>query len=306
MTKTSTTILFFGSGPVAARSLELLAKNFEIEAVVTKPKPAGHHGDFPVISLAEKLGLKTFTVLNKQELSALFASKPVKSQLGVVIDFGIIIAQDVIDYFPLGIVNSHFSLLPQWRGADPISFAILSGQPKTGVSLMVIDAGLDTGKLITQKVLPISPTDTTPSLTDKLIILSNNLLADYLPRYISGEIKPHAQPHPTRASHSRKLTKEDGLIEWSKPAEQLEREIRAFIDWPKSYTRLGGKEVIITGARAESREQRADGEKLGEVIVEDKQLLVQTGDGLLVIEKLKPAGKAEMSAQAFLAGYKIN
>src|SRR5689334_6869060 len=109
-------IVFFGSGPVAAKSLELLAKDFSIEAVVTKPLPAHHKAIFPVLASAKKLGIHTLTPSNKRELSALFAERPVKSRLGVVIDYGIIIGQDVIDYFPLGIVNSHFSLLTRWRG----------------------------------------------------------------------------------------------------------------------------------------------------------------------------------------------
>src|SRR5215203_4291228 len=131
-------IVFFGSGPVAARSLELLAQNFEIEAVVTKPQPAHHKQPFPVLVVAKNLGLRIFTPSGRSELSELFSKRPVASQLGVVIDYGFIVNQDVIDYFPLGIVNSHFSLLPRWRGADPISFSILSGDAETGVSLMLI------------------------------------------------------------------------------------------------------------------------------------------------------------------------
>lgn len=123
-----TSLIFFGSGPVAAKSLQLLAKEFEIEAVITKPKPEHHRGDFPVEALANKLGLKLFYASTRSELTELFKSKPFSSQLGLVIDYGVIIGQDAIDYFRLGVVNSHFSLLPQWRGADPITFAILSGQ----------------------------------------------------------------------------------------------------------------------------------------------------------------------------------
>lgn len=291
-------LVFFGSGPVAAASLEKLARQFTIEAVITKPQPAHHRAPFPVLEVAKKLSLKTLTPSNKQELSALFATKPVTSRLGVVIDYGFIINQDVIDYFPLGIINSHFSLLPEWRGADPISFAILSGQPKTGVSLMVIDAGLDTGKLIAYKSLPIAPDDTTPSLTDKLVDLSAALLTEYVPRYERGEVQPKQQPHPDRATYSRKLTKEDGVIDWQKPAEQIEREIRAFIEWPKSRTIIAGREVIVTKASV-IKETLAP----GVAKVENKQLIVGTGNESLLIERLKPAGKQEMTTEAFLAGY---
>lgn len=313
MTKTLKTTLpsgnslvFFGSGPVAAEALEKLAKNFEIEAVITKPKPPHHRSSFPVLDVAEKLGLKVMTVTDKTSLSELFRSRPVNSQIGVVIDFGIIISQDVIDYFPLGIVNSHFSLLPQWRGADPISFTILNGDAKTGVSLMVIDAGLDTGKLITQKVLKIEDDDTTPSLTKKLIELSDDLLRSYLPKYITGDIKPHNQPHPNRVTHSRKLTKEDGVIDWSKDAAQIEREIRAFADWPKSRTNLADIEVIVTQSHVDMDTEPQDDCKPGKAWVENKQIKVQACDRPIIIDRLKPAGKAEMSAEAFLNGYKIS
>lgn len=291
-------LVFFGSGPVAAASLKKLSSHFTIEAVVTKPQPAHHREPFPVLALAEELGLRTLTPGSKQELSELFATKPVKSKLGVVIDYGFIINQDVIDSFPLGIVNSHFSLLPEWRGADPISFAILSGQPKTGVSLMVIDAGLDTGNLITYKSLAIKPDDTTPTLTEALVELSSELLIEHLPRYASGEITPKQQPHPDRATYSRKLTKEDGVIDWHKPATQIEREIRAFIEWPKSRTIIAGREVIVTKASVVA-------EKLapGVASAENKQLVIGCGEDALSIERLKPAGKPEMTVEAFLAGY---
>src|SRR5690606_13053936 len=121
-------VVFFGSGPVAAKSLENMLPDFEIVAVVTKPKPAHHRGNFPVINVAENNNLPLYRVTNKQELTELIRTKPFKSEVAILIDFGIIVSQEVIDYFPKGIINSHFSLLPEWRGADPITFAILSGQ----------------------------------------------------------------------------------------------------------------------------------------------------------------------------------
>ena len=299
-------IVFFGSGPVAAASLELLVQNFEVEAVVTKPQPPHHKDPFPVLELAEKLGLKVFTPFGKKELSALFATSPVKSRLGVVIDYGFIINQDVIDYFPLGIVNSHFSLLPEWRGADPITFSILSGQKQTGISLMLINDKMDEGPLLAQATYDIEENETTPSLTEQLIDLSNQTLQHVLPPYLRGEIKPASQEAasiatPKEPTYSRKLTKEDGVIDWRKPAELIEREIRAFIDWPKSRTTLGGVDVIITKAHMQAE---AMGNQPGEIVVRGKDLIVGTGAGSLAIDRLKPAGKKEMTAEAFLAGYR--
>lgn len=306
MSQKSKTVIFFGSGPVAAKSLELLVRHTPVEAVVTKPRPAHHRGDVPVLRVAEKIGLPVYTPTNKQALSELFAQKPVSSELGIVIDYGIIIAQDVIDYFPLGIINSHFSLLPEWRGADPISYAILSGQKKTGVSLMLISAGMDEGPILAYGEFELSPTATTPMLTDDLIGLSDGLLSYEIPRHFAGETKPVEQleaaatiGYPTTPTYSHKLRKEDGIINWDKPAEQLEREIRAYQDWPKSRTKLGDIDVVITSAVVSS-EQIGD---TGNITVSGNELLVTCGTGSLKIVTLIPAGKKEMPAQAFLAGY---
>jgi len=290
MKNTSKTLVFFGSGPVAAKSLEFLAVHFEIEAVVSKAVPPHHKGTAPVEELVAKLGLPILFASDKNELNELIWSHHFKSTIGVVIDYGVIMSQAVIDSFEHGIINSHFSLLPQWRGADPITFSILSGQPKTGVSLMVIDEGLDTGKLIGQKSLHISPDETTPTLTDKLIALSNQMLADYLPRYRSGEIIPKQQPHPTRATYSRKLTKADGIIDPAKPAEQLEREVRAYQGWPKSRTEIAGNPVIITKAHVSAQSKTP--------------LDIVCGDGvyLSIDELIAPSGRT-MNAAAFLNGY---
>ena len=304
MKQTSETVVFFGSGPVAAASLELLARDFLVEAVITKPKPAHHRGEFPVIDMANHLGLKLFTVASKAELSALIATKPFTSKLGVLIDFGIIVAQDTIDYFEKGIVNSHFSLLPEWRGADPITFSILSGQKMTGVSLMLLVEAMDEGPLLAQAAYDISPTATASSLTSGLIELSSQLLNKIIPLYLLDETDTKDQASVTLApdatpTYSRKLTKEDGRIDWNKPATQLDREVRGFEQWPKSFTRLGDIDVVITKAHA--IEGNA---KPSEVIVEGLLLSIGCGEGLLVIDELKPSGKQAMNSSAFLAGYR--
>lgn len=303
MKKMSKTIVFFGSGPVAAASLRLLARDFEVEAVVTKPRPPHHKHPFPVLALAEELGLKTLTANNTDEVSALFTGRPFKSELGVIIDHGIILAPEVINYFPFGIVNSHFSLLPLWKGPDPISAVILNGDRETGVSLMLIAEKLDQGQLIAQECVPVPADATTPGLTEDLISASHELLAKTLTRYVEGKVHPYPQPD-IKASFSRKLSKKDGLIDWSKPALRLEREVRAYAGWPKSRVRLGATDVIITGARVAS-DGAGPGLRPGEIRVQDKRLIVGTGEGALEILSLKPAGKREMPASAFLAGYKL-
>lgn len=303
MKKTSETIVFFGSGPVAAASLACLADHFEIEAVITKPVPPHHREPAPVETLAKSRGLTTYFTTTKGELDNLIASTGFQSRLGIIVDFGVIVSQATIDSFELGIINAHFSLLPRWRGADPISFAILAGDEKTGVSLMLIEPSLDTGKVIVQKSLPISADDTTPTLTDKLITLSNELLVTYIPLHLTGESRSRSQPHPDRVTFSRKLSKEDGLLDWNKPAIDLEREIRAYIEWPKSRTSLAGKEVIVT--RAHNTPTTGANDQPGSITVvpETKEIGIATTHGTLWIDQLKPAGKKEMTAAAFLAGY---
>jgi len=298
-------IVFFGTGKVAARSLRLLTQDFTIEAVVTKPRPAHHHGPWHVLEAADELGLHIVETVNKKMVTDTVAAAHFNSPVGVLIDFGIIVEQKVIDSFEKGIVNSHFSLLPQWRGADPITFSILSGQHKTGVSLMLLAAAMDEGPLLAVAEYDLSADSTTPKLTHDLIGLSYALLKDTLPKYVAGKVKSAPQEkvagivgYNPKPSYSRKLTKEDGILDFTKPATQLEREVRAYVDWPKSRTILGGNAVIITAAKA------ADGDGTpGEIWQAGKSLGIYCAKGVLMLEKLKPAGKAEMTAEAFLNGY---
>jgi len=297
---TSNKAMFFGSGPVAARSLEKLLDYTEVEAVITKPRPAHHHGDVPVIDVARRHSLPILTASNRRELDSLIGEQDFTSDHAILIDFGIIVSEKVINAFPLGIINSHFSLLPKLRGADPITWAIANGDTKTGVSLMLIDTGMDTGKLITQKSLTLDGSESSEILTTKLIDLSDQLIKDYLPRYLSGDIVPRNQPHPDRATYSRKLTKDDGIIDWQQPAAQIERQIRAFSEWPKSHTKLGVSEVIITSAKLSDRKALTP----GKILVEKNCLFISASDFYLEILTLKPSGKKNMPANAFLAGYR--
>jgi len=304
MKQTSETIVFFGSGPVAAASLRLLAENFTVEAVVTKPRPEHHRGPVPVLEVAANLKLPVLTATNRKTLDELFAARPVTSKLGVLIDFGIIVSQQVIDYFPLGIINSHFSLLPEWRGADPITFSVLSGQKRTGISLMLLTAGMDEGPLLAQTPYDLPPDITTPALTDALIELSDFSLTHILPLWFEGATTAQPQEAVTMAdskepTYSRKLSKEDGILDWTKPAIKLEREIRAFLGWPKSRTTFGTLEVVITKAHVIDVSGTP-----GTRVIQGKQPVVYCGAQALAIDQIKPAGKQEMTGEAFLAGYK--
>jgi len=293
-------IVFIGSGPVATQCLGLLAKNFDIEHIITKPRPPHHKGSVPVIELGEELSIPIDTVTNKIELDELIKTKPYQSKLAVLIDFGIIVSQAVIDYFPLGIINSHFSVLPDLRGPDPITFAILSGQKQTGVSLMFLVAGMDEGPIAGYTEQELHKTVTTPELTKTLIYLSDALLTSVIPSIFSGEEESVPQSITKRSvSYSHKLSKDDGVLDWTKPAAQLEREIRAYIGWPGSRTQLAGRDVIITAAHVADTLKL----KVSAVKIENKQLYVGTSTTCLAIDRVKPAGKSEMDITAFISGY---
>jgi methionyl-tRNA formyltransferase len=220
-----------------------------------------------------------------------------KSRLGVVVDYGVIISQESIDYFPLGIVNSHFSRLPQWRGADPITFAVLSGQSSTAVSLMLIEPELDAGKIIVQKSLKINSDETTPSLTEKLVNLSNKLLVEYIPKYAHGKIRPRRQSHVERdVSYSRKITKEDGNLDpTTLEAIECERKIRAFIDWPKSRLPFRGQSTIITKAKSLDYNP---GDNWPDVVICTNDTALQ------IIELINPKSGKTMLVKDYLNGLK--
>ena len=297
MTKLSNQIVFFGSGLVAAESLEFISRNFNVEAVITKPKKSNSRDPVPVIDVSNALGIKIYTPTGKDELDSLLDENNFSSEVAILIDYGIIVSQKVINSFKLGIINSHFSLLPAWRGPDPISFSILNGDKTTGVSLMLLSIGVDEGKLIAQEKIDIKNSSSV-ELTESLIKLSNSMLTKYMPDYLSGDLVPYTQSDRMLPSFSRKLTKQDGVIDWSKPAIKIEREIRAFISWPKSFTKIYGIPVIITAAVV--------GDSTGEpssITYDKKSMKINCREGSLNILRLKPVGKNDMEISSFIAGY---
>lgn len=305
MKQQSKTVVFFGSGPIAAQSLELLLEHTSIEAIITKPQPR-RNTVAPVIAIAKQHNIPMHTPYDKRSLDALLEQVSFSSKIGLVIDYGIIISKNVIESFPLGIANSHFSLLPQWRGPDPLTFAILSGQAETGVSLMLINEKMDEGPLIAQSPYIVPAKTYRPDLARELVLLSDGLVKHILPAYIDGGIDPIPQEIATIASsaipsYARIIKKSDGAIDWEKPAERIEREIRAFIEWPKSYTKIADVDVVITAANVVNQSG-----KPGDINTQNKdELIIYCGKKALKILRLKPAGKKEMPAKAFLTGYSI-
>lgn len=221
-----------------------------------------------------------------------------ESNLAVLAAYGRIIPQSVLDQFPLGIINVHPSLLPAYRGPTPVEQAMLDGVAKTGVSIMQLSAGMDEGPIYKQKTFLLRGNESKMELATKLQALGAELLIEVLPQIANGKLKPRKQPHPTRATYSHLIRKENGAIDWTKPAERLEREVRAYSDWPKSYATLADKDVVLTKARVVTGTG-----KPGEHTVIGKDLIVFCGQDALLIERLKPAGKNEMTSEAFISGY---
>lgn len=276
MTKMSS-IVFFGNeklatGLPAAKPIiknAVQAAGFEIEQVVTGP----------------------LTDLKSHE-----------SKLAVLAAYGRLIPQRIIDEFPLGIINIHPSLLPRYRGPTPIEAAMLDGVSKTGVSIMRLTAGMDEGPIYKQKTLHLTGKETKAELTEALQTLGAELLAQVLPGIADGSLQPRQQPHPDRdTSYCKKISKEDGTIDWNKSAEQIEREIRAYAGWPRSSAKIGTLNVIITGSAIQ---KRSDSATPGTVVAEKKSLLIATGQDWLEITSLQLPGKKEMPVEAFLAGYR--
>jgi len=298
----SESIIFFGTGEVSLSSLKHLSTIYRIEAIITKPDSTNHgKTKYPEVKKwALENSIDLIQPKSKKQLTEAFESVRYLSRLAVVIDYGIIIDQDVIDYFPLGIINSHFSLLPEWRGADPITFSLLSGQDETGVSLMRIDAKLDEGDILAQEGLKIAHDETNQSLSQRLISLSNKLLQEYLPLYIAGKI--NLRPQSSEGiSYAKKIAKSDGELDFTKPADRLEREVRAYQPWPGSYTSIDGTVVTVTDAKVSIL--AVEGLNPGTVVLLSKNRLgIVSASDVLEITSLKPQGKGMMSASAFLAG----
>jgi methionyl-tRNA formyltransferase len=228
-----------------------------------------------------------------------------RSDIYIVAAFGQILPQAVLDLPRYGTLNIHASLLPKYRGVSPISEAILQGDKETGVTIMLIDAGVDTGPILLQRAIPIAEDDTTGSLTPKLATLGAETLLEALPLWVQGNIT--LQPQEERfASHTRMLHKEDGKIDWSRPADVLAQAVRAFTPWPGAYTHWGKRLLKIISAHPTQTDAGSEGRN-GTVSLRKENglqtIAIATGNGHLIVEKLQLEGKKVMSAGEFLRGY---
>lgn len=295
-------VVFFGTGYVSQQSLAALSEHFQIEAVVSKANQSNRSTqaqDSEVMLWSKQHRIPTHVANTSAEVEEIFSNHGFASRLAIVVDFGVIISQSVIDYFESGILNSHFSLLPKWRGADPISFAIWAGDEKTGVSLMKIVSKLDEGPIVGDQVeYSIKTNENSASLTQELINLSNQQMIEKIPLYLGDDLVISEQDH-SAATYSRKLTRADGKINWHNSTNEIDRQIRALIEWPVAYSEFGAIETKVYEATI--GEERGTP---GELFIKNRKLAVYTGDGSLQLDTLQPANKSKMSGQDFLNGYR--
>ncbi|MDI9224267.1 methionyl-tRNA formyltransferase [Pantoea sp. EA-12] len=294
-------IIFAGTPDFAARHLDaLLASEHQVIGVFTQPdRPAGRGNKLtpsPVKVLAQAHDVPVFQPksLKLEENQHLVAE--LKADIMVVVAYGLILPKAVLDMPRLGCINVHGSLLPRWRGAAPIQRSLWAGDRETGVTIMQMDVGLDTGDMLHKLSCPITPEDTSASLYDKLAQLGPQGMLDTLELLAKGSAQPEVQDEAL-VSYAEKLSKEEARLDWSLSAAQLERCIRAFNPWPMSYFLVDEQPVKVWQASVLPHQNKQP----GEIIHADKNgIQVATTDGVLNLLSLQPAGKKAMSAQDLL------
>jgi methionyl-tRNA formyltransferase len=302
-------VVFFGTAELACATLEALAADprFQVLAVVTQPdKPRGRDLQVQpsaVKATALKLNLSVLQPRRAREPAFVEEVRALSPDVGVVVAYGQILPQALLDVPPHGFLNVHTSLLPKHRGAAPIQAALLSGDAETGVTIMKMDAGLDTGPILSQLAIPIVPADNSQTLHDRLAQIGADLLIQTLPRYTTGEVQP--RPQPEGATYAAKIEKAHGLINWNEPAEIIERKIRAFTPWPGAYTyfEIGGhiRLVKIWKARIEERSGPP-----GTIVKLDRnEVILACGEKAIAPLEVQMEGRKRMPIHEFLTGQPV-
>lgn len=302
-------VVFMGTPRFAIPILQgLIDRDSEpVVGVFTQPDRPRGRGRQPepshVKMLAQQHGLPVLEPVSLRDPKAMAELQTLQPDIIVVAAFGQILPPPVLELPPFGCLNVHASLLPRWRGAAPVAAAILAGDDTTGVTIMRMDAGLDTGPVLSQRPLAIAPQDTRESLTARLAQLGADLLGDTLPDWLAGNIEPQPQDEAL-ATHAPRLKKEQGLIRWDQPAIDIARQVRAFYSWPGAFTHWRGKPLRILRAFAagEGWQDRTSGMLPGTVIAAPDGPAVVTGSGVLHLLEVQSAGKRPMLADAFARG----
>lgn len=303
-----TRIIFMGTPDFAAPTLRALLAaapehNWQVVAVATQPdRPAGRSKQpvsSPVKHVAQAAGVPVLQPASlRKEPATIETIRQLAPDLIVVAAYGLILPKQVLEIPTFGCINVHASLLPAYRGASPITAAILDGLTETGVTIMLMDEGMDTGPVLRQAVQPIQPTDTTATLSARLADQGAALLVSTLIDWRRGNIAPVPQSGlPATPSTCRLLKKEDGRIDWTQPAARIERMTRAYTPWPSAYTLWKGEPFKIIEATVVAGDAAP-----GHVIHTPEGVAVGTGAGLLCLRTVQPAGKRSLDVRSFLNG----
>ncbi len=300
-----------GTPELAAASLEALQREpaFEIVAVVTQPdRPKGRDLKLqasPVKQVALRAGLPVLQPEKARDENFIAELRRSQPDLIAVAAFGQILPQSILELPRFGCLNVHTSLLPKYRGAAPIQWTILNDETETGVTIMKMDAGLDTGDILTQQATPILAEDNAETLHDRLAQLGAQLLVRTIPDFVAGKVQPRPQA-VAQATHAPKIKKEDGRIDWRMPARAIWNRLRAFTPWPGAFTFLSGQAQpqLLKLWQAEAVVESGNP---GEVLSADKTgLVIGCGQGALRVTQLQREGGRRMSAQEFLAGHELS
>jgi methionyl-tRNA formyltransferase len=296
-------IVFMGSAEFSVPSLLALHMGYELVGVVTQPdRPAGRGRKLtanPVKRMAQATGVPLSQPASLHASEAVDQLRDWRPDLVVVAAFGQILRKEVLLLPEYGCINVHASLLPRWRGAAPAAAAILAGDSVTGVTLIKMDAGLDTGPILARNDTPLEPDDTTASLTARLAEMGAQLLVDTLPSYLEGDLTPRPQPD-TGVTFAPQLTKESGLIDWHQPVDRIDRQVRAYNPWPAAHTFWRGQRLTVW--EMVPLPYWMGPESPGTVFAGEVSPMVATGEGAAWLIRLQPAGKAKMGSEHFVVG----
>ena len=294
-----------GTPAFAVPSLQRLIEVYDVVAVVTQPdRPSGRGRKVvpsPVKEVAELAGLTILQPKTLKDQAAVADLQALTPDLIVVAAFGQILRTNVLELPPHGCINVHASLLPRWRGAAPVAAAIRAGDAETGITIMKMDKGLDTGPMLSQQALTIRSDHNGETLTNDLAELGADLLRDTLPDWLAGKISPQPQDEAL-ATLAPRIKKDEGEIDWSQDAVAIERLVRAFYPWPGTYTIWQDAPLKIISVTAMEPSSQTNDLSPGTVVGAGNEVLVVTGKGSLILEQIQPAGKRPMAAADFARG----
>ena len=297
-------LVYLGTPRFAVPTLERIVEaGHQVLAVVTQPdRPRGRGQQLappPVKEVALRFGLPVYQPERVRRPAAVEHLQALNPEAMVIVGYGQIIPQNVIDLAPLGIINVHASLLPKYRGAGPIQWAIVNGETRTGVTTMRIDAGLDTGDMLLKRETDIGPDENAIELGERLALMGAGLLVETLSGLTAGTIVPEKQDS-SQATYAPLLKKEDGVIDWSRPAQAIHNQVRGLQPWPGAYTTFRGAPLQVWKSRLASAGGPAG------CIVKVKPLTVAAGKGALELLEVQPQGRKRMSGADFANGQRLS